>query len=104
VCSCELFLTFFHQTARRRKRESRKIRKREQEIKKKVAVKSRFTYLSKTARGEEEEEEEEEGKEEKEVKKREIYEEENDAVLLRILRRVPHARLRDRSKTTHFGI
>jgi hypothetical protein len=55
----------------------------------------------KTARGEEEEEEEEE---EKEVKKREIYEEENDAVLLRILRRVPHARLRDRSKTTHFGI
>jgi len=82
------------------KRESRKIRKREQEIKKKVAVKSRFTYLSKTARGEEEEEEEEE----KEVKKREIYEEENDAVLLRILRRVPHARLRDRSKTTHFGI
>jgi len=103
---CVLVRTFSNvfSTPRRRKnvkREESKIRKREQEIKKKVAVKSRFTYLSKTARGEEEEEEEEE---EKEVKKREIYEEENDAVLLRILRRVPHARLRDRSKTTHFGI
>ena len=61
-------------------------------------------HTSKTARGEEEEEKEEEEEEQEEVKKREIYEEENDAVLLRILRRVPHARLRDRPKTTHFGI
>ena len=81
------------------KKRERGGRKREQ---KKSQLSKVALHTSKTARGEEEEEEEEQ--EQEEVKKREIYEEENDAVLLRILRRVPHARLRDRPKTTHFGI
>ena len=50
-----------------------------------------------------EEEEEEEEERERERTKENLYDG-YAAILLRILRRVPHARFRDRSKTTHFRI
>jgi len=52
---------------------------------------------------EEEEEEEEEEERERERTKENLCDG-YAAILLRILRRVPHARFPDRSKTTHFRI
>jgi hypothetical protein len=53
---------------------------------------------------EEEEEEEEEERERERERTKENLCDGYAAILLRILRRVPHARFPDRSKTTHFRI
>ena len=60
-------------------------------------------YISKRVIKQHEEEEEEEEERERERTKENIYDG-YAAILLRILRRVPHARFRDRPKTTHFRI